>query len=702
MSRYIVFISSTIEDLAKAREAVEKSLQTLDVFEPRRVEKLPAIPEPSRAVCLEEVRKADAVLLIVGKRYGFVPTVENPEALSVTHLEFREARKKGKPVFAFILRAATREEDVKKLLKEVENFDEGVFRKEWETAEALAIEARRSLLWWIAKLARVGISGKVTKQTIARKLDFETIGGIAFHIESSIDSTGSLPPWIENLFSDLQGISAQELLPPLVRKDRVAAVGELSQIVIRLMPLAQSHYCHAEIRCVEVVPSGELPNDTQRGATLLALSVEIQPGDAGTSLLELLVRACMHSIAENPGQSVKLLLEALQNPGIAERSKGALLGAAADLNLRFGLEHALLIGQRLLDLDEITSDAMYKVTMSLFATSCRFHSRGASRAKLECDRLQFDLLLKGLTADAVGAEAIYSIARQTLIYAPESGIRLYEELLKFDAFYEERWYWHRDLGIAYYSKGAYREAAAHYERAVRLKPKNSELYRFAGDAYFYEGRWALALERYESALSIEPAEAYFLDTKIAFLRQKLSCGIHQEKLHRFRRSIAASLSSLASGPADWNFVLIAKPLFRLAHWVCPLDWESARWLALFANRKGRYGEAIKWLQFAVYFLPESPSTRLNLAANMIFVEGGKWTQHSRIHAKVASFHGGSDARERFRLLLTNTPTRDLLIKEFDDVLFEQVKKEREAWQQRRQVVLGPEKFGEVIHVEFRE
>ena len=149
-------------------------------------------------------------------------------------------------------------------------------------------------------------------------------------------------------------------------------------------------------------------------------------------------------------------------------------------------------------------------------------------------------------------------------------------------------------------------------------------------------------------------------------------------------------------------MLIAKPLFRLAHWVCPLDWESARWLALFANRKGRYGEAIKWLQFAVCSLPENPFTRLNLAVNLIFVEGGHWTQHSRIHAKVASFHGGSATRERLTLLLTNTPSKDLLIKEFDEVLLEQVKNEREAWQRRRRVVLGPEKFGEVIHVEFRE
>jgi len=83
MSRYIVFISSTIKDLTKAREAVENSLQALEVFEPRRVEKLPAIPEPSRAVCLEEVRKADAVLLIVG---CLLYTSPSPRDLSTSRM----------------------------------------------------------------------------------------------------------------------------------------------------------------------------------------------------------------------------------------------------------------------------------------------------------------------------------------------------------------------------------------------------------------------------------------------------------------------------------------------------------------------------------------------------------------------------------------------------------------------------------------
>jgi uncharacterized protein DUF4062 len=76
--RYRVFISSTIEDLTDARESVEKILEALEIFDTVRVEKLPAISEPSHRVCLDEVRKADAVVLIVGGKYGFVPSDHKP------------------------------------------------------------------------------------------------------------------------------------------------------------------------------------------------------------------------------------------------------------------------------------------------------------------------------------------------------------------------------------------------------------------------------------------------------------------------------------------------------------------------------------------------------------------------------------------------------------------------------------------------
>jgi hypothetical protein len=55
---------------------------------------------PALDRCIAEVRESDVYILIVGHRYGFVP--ENHDR-SITELEFDEARKLKKPVFAFIL-----------------------------------------------------------------------------------------------------------------------------------------------------------------------------------------------------------------------------------------------------------------------------------------------------------------------------------------------------------------------------------------------------------------------------------------------------------------------------------------------------------------------------------------------------------------------------------------------------------------------
>ena len=69
--------------------------------------------------------------------------------------------------------------------------------------------------------------------------------------------------------------------------------------------------------------------------------------------------------------------------------------------------------------------------------------------------------------------------------------------------------------------------------------------------------------------------------------------------------------------------------------------------------------------------------------------------------KIAIFHGGPETREQFKLRLINTEKKDQLIAIFDE-LFKTVEKEREDWVIRRREVLKPEKFGEIIHMEFRE
>jgi len=153
ISRYSIFISSTIEDLSAARAEVDEELRATDIFEPIRVENLPASEETSRRVCLREVGAADAIVLILKERYGFVPELNNPENLSVTHLEYREAKRLNRPVFAFFRNGAQPEPELASFIREVSNFDEGVLRKNWSTTGELREAVRRALLFWIARRA---------------------------------------------------------------------------------------------------------------------------------------------------------------------------------------------------------------------------------------------------------------------------------------------------------------------------------------------------------------------------------------------------------------------------------------------------------------------------------------------------------------------------------------------------------------------
>ena len=50
-----------------------------------------------RDSCLEDVDGCDLYVLIVGHRYGFQPAQDNPEGLSITHLEFRRAGESRHP-----------------------------------------------------------------------------------------------------------------------------------------------------------------------------------------------------------------------------------------------------------------------------------------------------------------------------------------------------------------------------------------------------------------------------------------------------------------------------------------------------------------------------------------------------------------------------------------------------------------------------
>ncbi|TCP03401.1 tetratricopeptide repeat protein [Rubrivivax gelatinosus] len=74
-------------------------------FDVASMEKYPAFELRPVEKCLQDVSNCEFYVLIVARRYGYVPESVNPEKLSITHLEYLRARVTRKPCFVFMLDA---------------------------------------------------------------------------------------------------------------------------------------------------------------------------------------------------------------------------------------------------------------------------------------------------------------------------------------------------------------------------------------------------------------------------------------------------------------------------------------------------------------------------------------------------------------------------------------------------------------------
>ena len=97
-----IYISSTFVDLEQFREKVYRELRSLrhDVI---AMEDYVAADKRPLDQCLQDVRICDVYVGIFAWRYGYIPAKDNPERLSITELELREAERLGKPRLIFIL-----------------------------------------------------------------------------------------------------------------------------------------------------------------------------------------------------------------------------------------------------------------------------------------------------------------------------------------------------------------------------------------------------------------------------------------------------------------------------------------------------------------------------------------------------------------------------------------------------------------------
>lgn len=126
-----VFISSVIAGFEPWREAAARAIRTLG-YSALRAEEFGASPRSAQRVCLEGVRSADAVVLLLGERYG------EPQAsgFSPTHEEFLEARER-RPILAFVQQGVSAEARQQDFIKQVQQWSSGLYTSSFNTPEEL-------------------------------------------------------------------------------------------------------------------------------------------------------------------------------------------------------------------------------------------------------------------------------------------------------------------------------------------------------------------------------------------------------------------------------------------------------------------------------------------------------------------------------------------------------------------------------------
>lgn len=127
-----VFISSLIGGFEDQRAAARSAIVALR-HEPVVAEDFGAQPTSPQIACLQGVRSADLVVLILGARYGFV---QGASGVSPTHEEYLEAQGR-KPILMFVQEGVEREAPQAKFISDVGAWQSGHFRAGFKTADEL-------------------------------------------------------------------------------------------------------------------------------------------------------------------------------------------------------------------------------------------------------------------------------------------------------------------------------------------------------------------------------------------------------------------------------------------------------------------------------------------------------------------------------------------------------------------------------------
>ena len=118
------FVSSPVRDMEEKRKIVKESLVALGFPDVFISESDKSQNKSSFEACLQEVQRRDLFILLLGRRYGWIPEGFDR---SVTEIEFDKARETGSDIIVFKLDYFDREPEQEKFIKRVGDFTDGRF-----------------------------------------------------------------------------------------------------------------------------------------------------------------------------------------------------------------------------------------------------------------------------------------------------------------------------------------------------------------------------------------------------------------------------------------------------------------------------------------------------------------------------------------------------------------------------------------------
>ena len=159
--KYKIFISGAQKELKDERRAVKgfvrEDVLLSEYFDVFLFEDSPAKGKSSQTAYIEEVRKSDIYIGILGRQYG------GDGKISPTESEFREAKSKHKEILIYIKGQNTvdrhRETGMQELIREIKNPKAGYSYRRFEDADELTDLVYESLISFLKEKGEIGKAG---------------------------------------------------------------------------------------------------------------------------------------------------------------------------------------------------------------------------------------------------------------------------------------------------------------------------------------------------------------------------------------------------------------------------------------------------------------------------------------------------------------------------------------------------------------